>query len=55
MRTPEDATNDFKDTDFEAVLASYNIPVEVNLKEGHAFALEYNSVIMRKSEGFVFD
>ena len=55
MRTPEDATNDFKDTDFEAVLANYNTSVEVNLKEGYAFRLEYNNVIMKKSEGFVFD
>ena len=52
---PEDATNDFKDTDFEAVLANYNTSVEANLKEGYAFRLEYNSVIMKKSEGFVFD
>lgn len=52
---PEDATNDFIDPDFEAVLASYNTSVEVNLKEGCAFRLEYNSVIMKKSEGFVFD
>ena len=52
---PEDATNDFKDTDFEAVVANYNTSVEVNLKEGYAFRLEYNNVIMKKSEGFVFD
>ena len=29
--------------------------VGVNLKEGYAFRLEYNSIIMKKSEGFVFD
>lgn len=52
---PEDATNDFKDPEFEAVLANYNTSVEVNLKAGYAFRLEYNNVIMKKSEGFVFD
>ncbi len=52
---PEEATNDFLHGEFEAVLSNYNTSVEVNLKEGHAFALEYNSVIMKKSEGFVFD
>lgn len=52
---PADATNDFKDGEFEAVLASYNTSVEINLKAGYAFRLEYNSVIMKKSEGFVFD
>jgi len=29
--------------------------VEINLKAGYAFRLEYNNVIMKKSEGFVFD
>lgn len=52
---PADATNDFKDGEFEAVLASYNTSVEINLKAGYAFRLEYNSVIMKKSEGFVFN
>ena len=52
---PADATNDFKDSEFEAVLAYYNTSVEINLKAGYAFRLEYNSVIMKKSEGFVFD
>lgn len=52
---PADATNDFKDGEFEAVLADYNTSVEINLKAGYAFRLEYNSVIMKKSEGFVFD
>ena len=52
---PADATNDFKDGEFEAVLASYNTYVEINLKAGYAFRLEYNSVIMKKSEGFVFN
>ena len=52
---PEDATNDFKDGEFEAILADYNTSVEINLKAGYAFRLEYNSVIMKKSEGFVFD
>ena len=52
---PADATNDFKDSEFEAVLADYNTSVEINLKAGYAFRLEYNSVIMKKSEGFVFD
>ena len=52
---PADAANDFKDGEFEAVLASYNTSVEINLKAGYAFRLEYNSVIMKKSEGFVFD
>ena len=52
---PEDATNDFKDPEFEAILADYNTSAEINLKAGYAFRLEYNSVIMRKSEGFAFD
>lgn len=52
---PEDATNDFKDPEFEAVLANYNTSVEANLKAGYAFRLEYNNVIMKKSEGFVFN
>lgn len=52
---PEDATNDFIDPEFEAVLAIHNPSVEANLKEGYAFRLEYNNVIMKKSEGFVFD
>ena len=52
---PDDATNDFKDPEFEAVLADYNTSVEINLKAGYAFRLEYNNVIMKKSEGFVFD
>lgn len=52
---PEDATNDFKDPEFEAVLADYNTSVEINLKAGYAFRLEYNNVIMKKSAGFVFD
>ena len=52
---PEDATNDFNDPEFEAVLADYNTSVEINLKAGYAFRLEYNNVIMKKSEGFVFD
>lgn len=52
---PEDATNDFKDPEFEAVLADYNTSVEINLKACYAFRLEYNNVIMKKSEGFVFD
>ena len=52
---PADATNDFKDGEFEAVLADYNTSVEINLKAGYAFRLEYNSVIMKKSEGFIFD
>ena len=43
---PEDATNDFKDTDFEAVLANYNTSAEANLKESYAFRLEYNNIIM---------
>lgn len=52
---PDDATNDFKDPEFEAVLADYNTSVEINLKAGYAFRLEYNNVIMKKSEGFIFD
>lgn len=52
---PADATNDFKDRDFEAVLADYNTSVEINLKAGYAFRLGYNSVIMKKQDGFVFD
>ena len=52
---PEDATNDFKDPEFEAVLADYNTSVEINLKAGYAFRLEYNHIIMKKSAGFVFD
>lgn len=52
---PEDATNDFKDPEFEAVLADYNTSVEINLKAGYAFRLEYNNIIMKKSAGFVFD
>ena len=52
---PGDATNDFKDPEFKAVLADYNTSIEINLKVGYAFRLEYNSVIMKKSEGFVFD
>lgn len=52
---PEKATNDFEDPEFEAVLAIYNTCVEANLKEGYALRLEYNNVIMKKSEGFVFD
>ena len=52
---PDDATNDFMDPEFEAVLADYNTSVEINLKAGYAFRLEYNNVIMKKSEGFVFD
>ncbi len=52
---PEDATNDFKDGEFEAILADYSTSIEINLKAGYAFRLEYNSVIMKKSEGFVFD
>lgn len=43
---PEDATNDFKDTVFEAVLANYNTSAEANLKESYAFSLEYNNIIM---------
>jgi len=52
---PEDATNDFKDPEFEAILADYNTSAEINLKAGYAFRLEYNSIIMKKSNGFVFD
>ena len=52
---PEDASNDFKDPEFEAVLADYNTSAEINLKSGYAFRLEYNNIIMKKSEGFVFD
>ena len=52
---PEDATNDFKDPEFEAVLADYNTSAEINLKAGYAFRLEYNNIIMKKSNGFVFD
>lgn len=52
---PEDATNDFKDPEFEAILAEYNTSAEINLKAGYAFRLEYNSIIMKKSNGFVFD
>ena len=52
---PADATNDFKDGEFEAILAGYNTSVEINLKAGYAFRIEYNSVIMKKSDGFIFD
>ena len=52
---PEDASSSFSDADFEAILAPYNTSIEINLKEGYAFRLEYNNVVMKKSEGFVFD
>lgn len=52
---PEDATNDFKDPEFESVLAYYNTSAEINLKAGYAFRLEYNNIIMKKSNGFVFE
>ena len=52
---PADATNDFKDGEFEAVLTYYNTTVEINLKSGYALRIEYNSIIMKKSDGFVFD
>ena len=44
-----------KDGEFEAILAGYNTSVEINLKAGYAFRIEYNSVIMKKSDGFIFD
>lgn len=52
---PANATNDFRDGEFEAIMADYNTSVEINLKAGYAFRIEYNGVIMKKSDGFVFD
>ena len=47
--------NNRHDGEFEAVLTDYNTTVELNLKSGYALRIEYNSIIMKKSDGFVFD
>ncbi len=52
---PSKATNDFETPEFEFVLNRDNSETVVTLKEGWALRIEYNDIIMKKSQGFVFD
>lgn len=53
--TMEEAQNDFSDELSEIILSSTNTSGMVSLKNGQVVRVEYNDVIMKKSEGFVFD
>lgn len=53
--TMEDAQNDFSDEEVMLMVSGVNPSGTVYLKEGQVVRVEYNDVIMKKSEGLVFD
>lgn len=51
----EDAKNDFADENVAIIVSNINPSGTVYLKEGQVVRVEYNDVIMKKSDGLVFD